>query len=88
MRLIVHNLLGNREASGHAGRSLLRRPRQASAHGESRSRRDRASRSKLAEERGFGAEEIAARFGGTPHVVRQRFRQDVANISINSSIDG
>jgi ParB family chromosome partitioning protein len=29
---------------------------------------------KLAEERGFGAEEIAARFGLTPHVVRQRLR--------------
>jgi ParB family transcriptional regulator, chromosome partitioning protein len=29
---------------------------------------------KLAEERGFGAEEIAARFGVTPHVVRQRLR--------------
>jgi ParB family transcriptional regulator, chromosome partitioning protein len=29
---------------------------------------------KLAEERGFGAEEITAQFGVTPHVVRQRFR--------------
>ena len=29
---------------------------------------------KLATERGFGAEEIAARFGVTPHVVRQRLR--------------
>ncbi len=29
---------------------------------------------KLAEERGFGADEIAARFGVTPHVVRQRLR--------------
>ncbi|MFT4116712.1 ParB/RepB/Spo0J family partition protein [Bradyrhizobium sp.] len=29
---------------------------------------------KVAEERGFGAEEIAARFGVTPHVVRQRLR--------------
>jgi len=29
---------------------------------------------KLAEERGFGAEEIAARFGVTPNVVRQRLR--------------
>jgi ParB family transcriptional regulator, chromosome partitioning protein len=29
---------------------------------------------KLAEERGFGVEEIAARFGVTPHVVRQRLR--------------
>ena len=29
---------------------------------------------KLADERGFGAEEIAARFGVTPHVVRQRLR--------------
>jgi ParB family chromosome partitioning protein len=29
---------------------------------------------KLAEERGYGAEEIAARFGATPHVVRQRLR--------------
>ncbi|MFZ2159517.1 MAG: ParB N-terminal domain-containing protein [Bradyrhizobium sp.] len=29
---------------------------------------------KLAEERGFGAEEIAARFGVTPQVVRQRLR--------------
>jgi ParB family chromosome partitioning protein len=29
---------------------------------------------KLAEERGFGAEDIAARFGVTPHVVRQRLR--------------
>ncbi len=29
---------------------------------------------KLAEERGFGAEEIAARFGVTPHVVWQRLR--------------
>lgn len=29
---------------------------------------------KLAEKRGFGAEEIAARFGVTPHVVRQRLR--------------
>ncbi|PIT04493.1 plasmid stablization protein ParB [Bradyrhizobium nitroreducens] len=29
---------------------------------------------RLAEERGFGAEEIAARFGITPHVVRQRLR--------------
>ncbi|MBX9821604.1 MAG: ParB N-terminal domain-containing protein [Afipia birgiae] len=29
---------------------------------------------KLAEERGFGAEEVAARFGVTPHVVRQRLR--------------
>jgi ParB family chromosome partitioning protein len=29
---------------------------------------------KLTEERGFGAEEIAARFGVTPHVVRQRLR--------------
>lgn len=29
---------------------------------------------KLSEERGFGAEEIAARFGVTPHVVRQRLR--------------
>ena len=29
---------------------------------------------KLAEERGIGAEEIAARFGVTPHVVRQRLR--------------
>lgn len=29
---------------------------------------------KLAEDRGFGAEEIAARFGVTPHVVRQRLR--------------
>jgi ParB family chromosome partitioning protein len=29
---------------------------------------------KLACERGFGAEEIAARFGVTPHVVRQRLR--------------
>ena len=29
---------------------------------------------KLAEERGYGAEEIAARFGVTPHVVRQRLR--------------
>ena len=29
---------------------------------------------KLAEERSFGAEEIAARFGVTPHVVRQRLR--------------
>ena len=29
---------------------------------------------KLAEERGFGAEEIAARFGVTPHVVKQRLR--------------
>jgi ParB family chromosome partitioning protein len=29
---------------------------------------------KLAEERGFSAEEIAARFGVTPHVVRQRLR--------------
>src|SRR5258708_19810813 len=28
----------------------------------------------LAEERGFGAEEIAARFGVTAHVVRQRLR--------------
>ena len=27
---------------------------------------------KLAEERGYGAEEIAARFGVMPHVVRQR----------------
>jgi ParB family chromosome partitioning protein len=29
---------------------------------------------KLAQERGLGAEEIAARFGVTPHVVRQRLR--------------
>ena len=29
---------------------------------------------KLAEERGYGAKEIAARFGVTPHVVRQRLR--------------
>jgi ParB family chromosome partitioning protein len=29
---------------------------------------------KLADERGFGVEEIAARFGVTPHVVRQRLR--------------
>jgi ParB family chromosome partitioning protein len=29
---------------------------------------------KLAEERGYGVEEIAARFGVTPHVVRQRLR--------------
>src|ERR1700710_1909227 len=29
---------------------------------------------KLADERGFGAEEIAARFGVTPNVVRQRLR--------------
>lgn len=29
---------------------------------------------KLAEERGFGAEEIAARFGVTAHIVRQRLR--------------
>ena len=29
---------------------------------------------KLADERGFGAEEIAARFGVTPHLVRQRLR--------------
>ncbi|MEH2521026.1 ParB family chromosome partitioning protein [Bradyrhizobium sp. AZCC 1610] len=29
---------------------------------------------KFAEERGFGAEEIAARFGVTPHVVRQHLR--------------
>jgi ParB family chromosome partitioning protein len=29
---------------------------------------------KLAEERGYGGEEIAARFGATPHVVRQRLR--------------
>jgi len=29
---------------------------------------------KLAEDRGYGAEEIAARFGVTPHVVRQRLR--------------
>jgi ParB family transcriptional regulator, chromosome partitioning protein len=29
---------------------------------------------KLAEERGYGAEEIAARFGVMPHVVRQRLR--------------
>jgi ParB family transcriptional regulator, chromosome partitioning protein len=29
---------------------------------------------KLAEEQSFGAEEIAARFGVTPHVVRQRLR--------------
>ncbi|MGY3591511.1 ParB/RepB/Spo0J family partition protein [Bradyrhizobium sp. USDA 4341] len=29
---------------------------------------------RLAEERGFGAEEIAARFGATPHVVKQRLR--------------
>ncbi|MEK9282684.1 ParB/RepB/Spo0J family partition protein [Bradyrhizobium sp. ISRA442] len=29
---------------------------------------------KLADKRGFGAEEIAARFGVTPHVVRQRLR--------------
>jgi ParB family chromosome partitioning protein len=29
---------------------------------------------KLAEERGYGAEEIAARFGVTPHVVQQRLR--------------
>jgi ParB family chromosome partitioning protein len=29
---------------------------------------------KLADDRGFGAEEIAARFGVTPHVVRQRLR--------------
>jgi ParB family transcriptional regulator, chromosome partitioning protein len=29
---------------------------------------------KLAEDRGFGAEEIAGRFGVTPHVVRQRLR--------------
>ena len=29
---------------------------------------------KMADERGFGAEEIAARFGVTPHVVRQRLR--------------
>ena len=29
---------------------------------------------KLADERGFGAEEIAARFGVTPHVVKQRLR--------------
>lgn len=29
---------------------------------------------RLSEERGFGAEEIAARFGVTPHVVRQRLR--------------
>lgn len=29
---------------------------------------------KLAEERGFGAEEVAARFGVTPHVVRRRLR--------------
>jgi ParB family chromosome partitioning protein len=29
---------------------------------------------KLSDERGFGAEEIAARFGVTPHVVRQRLR--------------
>ena len=29
---------------------------------------------KLANERGFGAEEIAARFGVAPHVVRQRLR--------------
>lgn len=28
----------------------------------------------LAEDRGWGAEEIAARFGVTPHVVRQRLR--------------
>lgn len=29
---------------------------------------------RLADERGFGAEEIASRFGVTPHVVRQRLR--------------
>src|ERR1700675_917676 len=29
---------------------------------------------KLSDERGFGAEDIAARFGVTPHVVRQRLR--------------
>jgi ParB family transcriptional regulator, chromosome partitioning protein len=29
---------------------------------------------KLAEERGLGVEDIAARFGVTPHVVRQRLR--------------
>src|SRR5882757_8338785 len=34
---------------------------------------------KLAEERGFGAEEIAARFGVAAHVVRQRLR--LANVS-------
>lgn len=34
---------------------------------------------KLAEERGFGAEEIAARFGVTPHVVRQRLRLGAAS---------
>jgi hypothetical protein len=45
VRLIVH-YLAYREASGDAGRPLLRRPRQASAHGESRSRRGRASRSR------------------------------------------
>jgi ParB-like chromosome segregation protein Spo0J len=37
-------------------------------------RHESAARQKLAEERGFGAEEIAARFGVTPHVVRQRLR--------------
>jgi ParB family chromosome partitioning protein len=34
---------------------------------------------KLADERGFGAEEIAARFGVTAHVVRQRLRLSVVS---------
>lgn len=37
---------------------------------------------KLAEERGFGAEEIAARFGVTPHVVRQRLRLGAVSLKL------
>ncbi|KRQ15942.1 ParB/RepB/Spo0J family partition protein [Bradyrhizobium manausense] len=37
---------------------------------------------RLAEERGFGAEEIAARFGVTPHVVRQRLRLGAVSPSL------
>jgi hypothetical protein len=45
VRLMIH-YLAYREASGDAGSSRLRRPRQALAHGKPRSRRGRASRSR------------------------------------------
>ena len=41
---------------------------------------------KLADERGFGAEEIAARFGVTPHVVRQRLRLGAVSPKTDASL--
>ncbi len=42
---------------------------------------------KLAEERGFGAEEIAARFGVTPHVVWQRLRLGHTALEDHGALD-